>query len=203
MSGENILHEIAQSISELQDSGRLKELIHNALAQNIPVSKIIEEGIRKGLEIVGEKYEKAEYFLAELLFAGELVKECFEVLEPQLGQEKIKKRGIIVLGTVRGDIHDIGKNIFKMLAEAEGFEICDLGVDVAPESFINALKETSAKVLALSALLTTTVGQMKIVVDELNKALIRDKVKVLIGGNPVTKEFAQEIGAGEVAVTAS
>jgi methanogenic corrinoid protein MtbC1 len=197
-----ILNEIVQAISELHNLEKLRDLIGQALSQGFSATEIIENGIRKGLEDVGEKFEKGEYFLAELLFAAELVQECFEVLKPHLKSTEVRKKGAVVLGTVRGDVHDIGKNIFKMLAEAEGFEVHDLGVDVEPEKFIKKVKETSAKILGLSALLTTTMGEMKTVIDELVKAGLRDKVKVLLGGNPVTKEFAMEIGADYAAMNA-
>jgi methylmalonyl-CoA mutase cobalamin-binding domain/chain len=201
MSSE-ILNGIVRAISELYDSEKLRDLINQAISQGVPVKKIIEDGIRKGLEDVGKKFEEGEYFLAELLFAAELVQGCFEVLKPHLKSIEIGKRGVIVLGTVKGDIHDIGKNVFKMLAESEGFEVYDLGVNVSPEEFIKKIKETSAKILGLSALLTTTMEEMKTVIDELVKAGLRNKIKVLLGGNPVTKEFAKEIGADDAAMNA-
>jgi methanogenic corrinoid protein MtbC1 len=202
MSHVAILDEIAHAITGLEDSAKVKELVSNALAQGIPANKIVEDGIRKGLEEVGQKYEKSEYFLSELLFAGELVGGCFDVLKPQLKKDKMMRLGLIVLGTVRGDIHDIGKNIFKMLAEAEGFEVDDMGVDVEPERFVDALRKSSGEILALSALLTTTTQEMKITMDELKKASMRHTPKVLLGGNAVTREFAREIGADDAGLTA-
>lgn len=197
-----ILDEIAEAITELNQPGRLNELIGRALSQGLSAMEIVEGGIRKGLGAVGEKFEKGEYFLAELLFAAELVQGCFEALKSHLDLKGAMRKGVIVLGTVKGDVHDIGKNIFKMLAEAEGFEVHDLGVDVEPEKFVEKVRETSAGILGLSALLTTTMEEMRVVVDELAKAGLRDRVKVLLGGNPVTKEFAREIGADDAAMDA-
>lgn len=198
----DLLENIAITLAELENSGKIKELVNEALSQGIPVVEIVEKGLRKGLDSVGKKYEASQYFLSELLFAATLMNDAFEMLEPRLKLEKIEKKGIIVLGTVRGDIHDIGKNIFKMFAQATGFQVHDLGVDVQPETFVEKLKETSAEILGLSALLTTTRWEMKTVIDHLNQAGVRGEVKVLLGGNAVTKDFAREIGADETALNA-
>ncbi len=198
----NLLENIATTLAELENSGKIKELVNEALGQGIPVVEIVEKGLRKGLDSVGKKYEASEYFLSELLFAATLMNDAFEILEPRLKLEKIESKGVIVLGTVRGDIHDIGKNIFKMFAQATGFQVHDLGVDVEPETFVEKLKETNAGILGLSALLTTTRWEMKTVIDHLNQAGIRGKVKILLGGNAVTKDFAGEIGADETALNA-
>ena len=197
-----LLNKIAITISNLENSEKIKNLIKEAISKKIPIIKIIEEGLRKGLDIVGKKYENNEYFLSELLYAATLMNDALEILEPLLKTEKIKSKGVIVLGTVRGDIHDIGKNIFKMYAQATGFEVYDLGVDVKPEKFIEKIKETKAQILGLSALLTTTILEMKTVIEKLKEEGIRNKVKVLIGGNAVTKEFAKEIGADAAALNA-
>jgi corrinoid protein of di/trimethylamine methyltransferase len=197
-----LLNKIAITISNLENSEKIKNLIKEAISKKIPIIKIIEEGLRKGLDIVGKKYENNEYFLSELLYAATLMNDALEILEPLLKTEKIKSKGVIVLGTVRGDIHDIGKNIFKMYAQATGFEVYDLGVDVEPEKFIEKIKETKAQILGLSALLTTTILEMKTVIEKLKEEGVRDKVKVLIGGNAVTKEFAKEIGADAAALNA-
>lgn len=198
----NPLENIATTLSELEDSGKIKKFVSEALSQRIPVTEIVEKGLRKGLDSVGKKYEAGEYFLSELLFAASLMNDALEILEPHFELEKIEKKGTIVLGTVRGDIHDIGKNIFKTFAQAAGFEVNDLGVDVEPETFVEKLRETNAEVLGLSALLTTTRWKMKTIIDQLNHAGMRAKVKVLLGGNAVTKDFAGEIGADEAALDA-
>jgi methanogenic corrinoid protein MtbC1 len=147
------------------------------------------------MEKVGEKYEAGEYFLAELLYAGSLVTELAEVLAPAMKDQEPKPKGTIALGTVKGDIHDIGKNIFKMLAESAGFEVSDLGVYVEPSVFADQVRKTSPQVLALSALLTTSLAEMKSTVDTLVASDLRSKVRVILGGNAVKKEFGKEIGA--------
>ncbi|MDH5794980.1 MAG: cobalamin-dependent protein, partial [Candidatus Bathyarchaeota archaeon] len=185
---------------ELENSGKIKKLVNKAVSNGIPATDIVERGLRIGLDSVGKRYEAGEYFLSELLFAAALMNDALEILEPRLRLEEAEKKGIIVIGTVRGDIHDIGKNIFKMFAQATGFEVHDLGVDVEPETFIEKLKETDAEILGLSTLLTTTRGEMRNVLEQLTQAGIRDKVKVLLGGNAVTKGFAREIEADEAAL---
>ena len=171
------MEDIVKAIGELDDSERVKTLINQMLAQKTPATEIMEKGIRKGLDVVGQKFEAGEYFLAELLFAGSLINDALGVLKPHLDLEKLEKRGTIVLGTVRGSIHDIGKNIFKIMAEASGFEVHDLGVDVEPERFVE--------------------------IERLEKAGMRHKCKVIIGGGAVTKEFGQKIGADGVALNAA
>jgi len=199
---EDLLDEIRELIVELGDSNKIKRLVNEALTRKIPLSKIIGDSLRRGLEEVGRKYESGEYFLSELLYAGSLMNGILQMLKSHSRNQKMESGEVIVLGTVRGDIHDIGKNIFKMLAQAAGFEVIDLGVDLEPEIFVEKLKETNAKILGLSALLTTTRLEMKTVIDRLNQAGIRNKVKVLIGGNAVTKEFAKEIRADGAALDA-
>ena len=199
---EDLLDEIRKLIVELGDSNKIKKLVNEALTRKIPLSKVIGDSLRRGLEEVGRKYESGEYFLSELLYAGSLMNDILQMLKSHSRNQKMESGEVIVLGTVRGDIHDIGKNIFKMLAQAAGFEVIDLGVDLEPEIFVEKLKETNAKILGLSALLTTTRLEMKTVIDRLNQAGIRNKVKVLIGGNAVTKEFAKEIRADGAALDA-
>ena len=200
--GSDLLDEIALTLGELRNSGRIKELVNEALSRNIPAVEIIEKGLRTGIDRVGEKYERCEYFLAELLFAGTLMNDALGILEPQLRRERPESKGTIVLGTVRGDVHDIGKNVFKILAQAAGFEVHDLGVDVEPEAFVDKIRETGAKVLGLSTLLTTTLQEMKKVMDVLDQTGMRGKVKVLLGGNAVTKGFAKEMGSDGAALNA-
>jgi methanogenic corrinoid protein MtbC1 len=189
----DVIDELAISITDLKGSEELKKCISKALSSDIAVEDIVENGIRKGLYEVGKRYEENTYFLAELLYAASLVNEAFTLLRPRLTQRE--GIGKIILGTVRGDIHDIGKNIFKMLAEATGFEGYDLGVDIDSAEFIQQVKEIEAPILGLSALLTTILSEMQNIIIKLESAGIRKEVKVLLGGNAVTKEFAREIGA--------
>jgi 5-methyltetrahydrofolate--homocysteine methyltransferase len=151
------------------------------------------------MEVVGEKYERNEYFLAELIMAGETMKEGMKTLEPHLKAGELKRVGKVVIGTVRGDLHDIGKNIVATLLSAAGFDVIDLGVDVPPEKFVEAVKENSPDIVGMSALLTTTMVEMEDIIKELKKAGLRDKVKVIIGGAPITREYAEKIGADAAA----
>ncbi len=193
--GNDILEVFANTLGNLENGEKLKELLMNAIDAKIPVTEIIEKGLRKGLETIGNKYEGGEYFLSELLYGSDLTNAVFEILKPYLQQLEADVKGTIVVGTVRGDMHDIGKNVFKMFAEASGFKVVDLGVDVDPELFINAVEEKKAEILGLSALLTTTISEMEMVLEKLNSAGIRNKVRVILGGNAVSAEFAEEIGA--------
>jgi methanogenic corrinoid protein MtbC1 len=198
-SDEELFEKISLTLSNLEGSEKLKSLVHEALVHKIPITDIIEKGLRRGLEEVGKRYEAGEYFLSELLFSASMMNDAMDILNPYLKGVKFKKKGTIVLGTVKGDIHDIGKNIFKMFAQASGFEVHDLGVDVDTQKFLEKLRETKAEILALSALLTTTRNEMQVVVDALIQNGMRDDVKVLIGGNAVDKKFAEEIGADAAA----
>jgi len=199
---DDILYKIACTLANLENSNNLGKLMREALKEKIPILEILEKGLRKGLNEIGRKYEAGEYFLSELLFGASMMEDAMKILAPRLKAERLEKKGQIVLGTVRGDIHDIGKNIFKMFAEGTGFEVHDLGVDVSPENFVRMVVEKEPEVLGLSALLTTTTPEMKIVIEELEKAGIRDRVRVLLGGNAVTAEFGKEIGADAAALDA-
>jgi len=194
LSKEQILKEIVESIVSL-DIDRIKPLAEKAVQTGIPAYTVVMEGLAKGMDEVGQKYEAGEYFLAELLMAGETMKEGMRVLEPYLKDAKREPLGRVVVGTVRGDLHDIGKNIVATLLEGSGFEIHDLGVDSPPEKFTNTAAETKAHIVAMSALLTTTMPEMGNVIQDLTTAKIRDKVKVIVGGAAVTDEFSKRIGA--------
>lgn len=198
----NVLENIALAISTLDSSDHAKALVTDALSQGFSPTEIAEKGIRRGLQIVGEKYEANEYFLSELLYAGSLVSDLFELLKPSLKNCQLERIGVIVLGTVRGDIHDLGKNIFKMLADSSGFEVHDLGVDVEPAVFVDQVNESRPQVLGLSALLTTSLMEMRSTLDALRVAGVRRNLKVLLGGNAVKKEFGTEIGADATAFDA-
>jgi methanogenic corrinoid protein MtbC1 len=198
----DILDEISSTLSDLGGSEKICALIEKALSQNILIPDIVEKGLREGLQQVGAKYESGEYFLAELLFAASILDEVMEFIKPKLDAEAIQKKGTILLGTVRGDMHDIGKNIFKMMAVAAGFEVDDLNVDVDPGLFVQESKRIRPEILGLSCLLTTALSEIKVVIDMLRESKIRGQVKVLIGGNAVTKEFAREVGADAAALNA-
>ena len=194
MSKEQILKEIIESIVSL-DIDRIKPLAEKAVQAGIPAYTVVMEALAKGMDAVGQKYEAGEYFLAELLMAGETMKEGMKVLEPYLKDAKREPLGRVVIGTVRGDLHDIGKNIVATLLEGSGFEIYDLGVDSPPEMFTSRAAETNAHIVAMSALLTTTMLEMGNVIQDLAKAKVRHKVKVIVGGAAVTDDFSKRIGA--------
>jgi len=198
----DVLEDIASAIGRLESEDHAKTLLTAALSQGISPSEIVEKGVRKGLHTVGEKYEAGEYFLSELLYAGSLVDGLLQMLKSKMRDQKLERKGVIVLGTVRGDIHDIGKNIFKMLADSTGFEVHDLGVDVEPATFVDEIKKSAPDVLGLSALLTTTLVEVRNTVEAVGRAGVRSKLRILLGGNAIKKEFASEIGADAGALDA-
>lgn len=203
MCKEALFEKIKEAIINIQTDQAL-EYVKEAVGAGVDPQEIISNCIVKALEVVGEKFEKGEYFLSELIAAGEISKQIIEMISPILRSSGVstKKLGKVVIGTVRGDIHDIGKNIVAMLLDTAGFEIIDLGADVPPEKFVEAVERNNADIVALSALLTVTMPEMKIVIEELKKAHVRDRVKVIVGGAPVTKEYAEEIGADGYGETA-
>ena len=194
MSKEQILKEIIESVVSL-NIDKIKPLAEKAVQTGIPAYTVVMEGLAKGMDLVGQKYEAGEYFLAELLMAGETMKEGMKVLEPYLKDAKREPLGRVVIGTVRGDLHDIGKNIVATLLEGSGFEVHDLGVDSSPGRFTSVAAETNADIVAMSALLTTTMPEMGNVIQDLKRANIRDKVKVIVGGAALTDDFSKRIGA--------
>jgi len=191
---EDHLQKISQAIVEL-DYQNITKIVKEALDAGVPPLKVVLEGMAKGMEIVGQKYEANEYFLSELIMAGEVMKEGMKIVEPLLKDAEKPNLGTVVIGTVKGDLHDIGKNIVATLLSAAGFNVIDLGVDVAPEKFIEAVEKYNPQIVGMSALLTVTMPAMKDVIDLLKKRSLREKVKVIIGGAAVTPEFAKKIGA--------
>jgi methylmalonyl-CoA mutase cobalamin-binding domain/chain len=188
-----MLEEITGAIIELKVDA-MRELCQDALKRGHKPMEIVD-AMRKGMEEVGRRYERGEYFLPELMMAGETMKEGMEVLQPYLEKGEGGKGAKIVLGTVQGDIHDIGKNIFAMLARASGFEVIDLGVDVPPERFAEAVEKEGAEVLGLSCLITPALPAMQRTVELLEKRGLRQKVKVILGGAPLTEELGKKLGA--------
>jgi 5-methyltetrahydrofolate--homocysteine methyltransferase len=200
---ENILERIAEFIVDIGVSGgNIHDFVKEAIASGIPPYKVFTEGMVKGITIVGQKYEKGEYFLTELVGAGEIMKEGMEEISPFLNSKDVKPVGKVVIGTVCGDLHDIGKNIVKMLLTSVGFAVHDLGVDVSADRFVEEVKSIEPDILAMSALLTTTMNSMKTTIEELRKAGLRNRVRIIIGGAPVTDEFGKEIGADAAAMDA-
>ncbi|MBQ8882735.1 MAG: corrinoid protein, partial [Clostridia bacterium] len=156
---------------------------------------ILEKALLSAMGVVVEKFKKNEVFVPEVLVCARAMNAGMEILKPYLVSEGVEKKGVAVLGTVKGDLHDIGKNIVKIMLEGKGLEVIDLGVDVPAETFIEKAIEHNAKVICCSALLTTTMGEMQNVVEQAKSAGIRDKVKIMVGGAPITQEFCDSIGA--------
>ena len=170
------------------------ELVNEALAEGVPVGNIISNGLIAGMAVVGEKFKNNEFYVPEVLIAARAMKECMAILKPMLAESGIEPVGTVVIGTVKGDLHDIGKNLVAMMLQGNGFDVIDLGVDVSAEDYVKTAIDKNADIIALSALLTTTMPSMQQTVDAL-KATGNTKVKVMIGGAPVTQKFADEIGA--------
>ncbi|MBL7120027.1 MAG: corrinoid protein [Dehalococcoidia bacterium] len=171
------------------------ELTQSALEKNISLEVIITQGLTAGMQVVGEKFSTKEYFIPDMLASAEAVGAAMDVLKPYLDASDVETKGKFAIGTVKGDIHDIGKNIVAILLKGAGYEVNDLGTDVSTEKIIEVVKEENPDYLGLSALLTTTMVEMGNIIEALKENGLRDKVKVLIGGAAVSEEYAQEIGA--------
>jgi len=203
---QDILEELSKAVLDC-DLEKVKNLTRKAISMNIDPLTIIEKGLADGIKKVGELFERGEVFLPDLMMAAEAMKAGISILEPILKSKKKHRTflGRIIIGTVEGDIHDIGKNIVATMLEANGFEVIDLGVDVSTEKFISKVKELNPDILAMSALLYTTVPKMGEVIKALEKEGLRSYVKVMVGGAPVTSEIAKKMGAdayGENATSA-
>jgi 5-methyltetrahydrofolate--homocysteine methyltransferase len=191
-------NEIYNEISEFLQKGKAKDIIvsvQKALDAGAAPADILEKGLMDGMNIIGGKFKRNEVFVPEVLIAARAMNKATEALKPHLARAGVNPVGKAIICTVKGDQHDIGKNLVKMMIEGKGIEIEDLGVDVDTQLVVNKVKEGDAKVLCLSALLTTTMAVQKEVIDALRDAGVRDKVKVMVGGAPVTQSFADEIGA--------
>jgi len=188
------LKQIADNLIKGKAS-EVKQLTQKAINEGEDVQKVLNEGLLAGMSVVGAKFKANEFYVPEVLIAARAMKAGMGILRPILADKNIKGVGAVVLGTARGDLHDIGKNLVAMMLEGAGFEIIDLGVDVSPEKFIEAAREKKADLVGVSALLTTTMPSMKDVVKAVGDSDLKDKVKVMIGGAPVTQSYADEIGA--------
>ncbi|MFC2011400.1 B12-binding domain-containing protein [Chloroflexota bacterium] len=173
----------------------VSELVGEALAQGVSVEKIINQGLSAGMDIVGQKFETKEYFIPDMLASAEAVGAAMEILEPYFAKSGIKSKGKIVIATVKGDLHDIGKNIVSILLRGSGYTVKDLGNDIDTQTIVDAVREEHPQFLGLSALLTSTMMQMSDIVLALKEGGLRDEVKVIIGGAPVSEKFAKSIGA--------
>jgi corrinoid protein of di/trimethylamine methyltransferase len=179
------------------DLERTEALVRQALSEGLSPLTIVEQGLVPGMTVVGDRFASGEYFLPQLVIAARCMQTAMEILQPELlrRQEAVARIGTVVIGTVKGDIHEIGKNLVATMLSAAGFQVFDLGVNVPREQFVGKVKETGADILGLSALLTTTMTEQREVIAALESAGLRDRVKVIIGGAPVNQRWAESIGA--------
>ena len=189
---------ILEEISSFLQKGRtknVKALVEQALAEGLEPQVILEEGLLSGMAIIGNKFKNNEVFVPEVLVAARAMNAGTELLKARLVEAGVEPKGIAVIGTVKGDLHDIGKNLVKMMIESKSLKVIDLGVDVSAAAFVQAAIDNNAQLICCSALLTTTMTEMKSVVEECTAQGIRDKVKIMVGGAPLTQEFCDSIGA--------
>jgi 5-methyltetrahydrofolate--homocysteine methyltransferase len=190
--------DLLQKISEELQKGNYQEvpkLVHEALGSKIPPSKILSDGLVAGMDVVGGKFRRDELFMPEVLVSAKAMQMGMEVLRPRLVESGAKLAGKILLGTVKGDLHNIGKNLVGMLLEGAGYQVIDLGIDVSSEKFVEEVKGKQPEMVGMSSMVTTTMPRMKEVVESLVESGLRSRVKVIVGGAPVTEKFAQDIGA--------
>ncbi len=198
----SVLDDLRQNVIEGNAPGA-QDLVKQALAAGLPADKILNEALIAGMGEVGRLFEAGEFFVPEMLIAARAMKGGLELLRPHLAAANVRAAGKVVIGTVQGDLHDIGKNLVAMMLEGAGFEVIDLGTDVSPDKFVAAVKEHQPNLVGCSALLTTTMPKMKTTIEALTEAGLRGSVKVMIGGAPVTEKYAAEIGADFYAPDAS
>lgn len=189
---------ILTEISENLQKGKakiVKELVQQASDEGIPVQQILDEGLLAGMSIIGEKFKNNEVFVPEVLVAARAMNMGAALLKPLMASAGVEAAGKVCIGTVKGDLHDIGKNLVKMMMEGKGLEVIDLGTDVAPETYVQTAIDQGCQIICCSALLTTTMGVMEEVVKKADETGIRSKVKIMVGGAPVTQTFCDQIGA--------
>jgi len=186
------LNALAQAVIN-GNRDQAQSLVKQAIDEQVPPEQILNEGLTAGMDVVGQKFKNNEFYVPEVLIAARAMQAGMDLLEPLLAKAGAKPKGVVVIGTVKGDLHDIGKNLVGMMLKGGGFQVVDAGIDVAPEAFVEKAKSESAHIVGLSALLTTTMPQMKNTIEALNAAGL--SVKTMIGGAPVTQDYADEIGA--------
>ena len=197
---------ILSKISSCVIEGNLNDiqgLTNQALGEGTSAKDILDQGLMPGMDHVGVEFKAGNMFVPEVLRSAKTMSSAMEILKPILSESGVEMVGKVVLGTVKGDLHDIGKNLVGMMCEGAGFEVVDLGKDISPEDFVEAVKEHSPHIVGMSALLTTTMRSMESTIKALEEAGLRDKVKVMVGGAPVTKDFADKIGADGYASNAA
>ena len=177
------------------DESKVLKLVQDALDEGVAAKEILNQGLIAGMDVVGEKMENEDMFIPEVLMAAKVMSAAVGILRPLLAEEDMSVMGKVIIGTVKGDLHDIGKNLVAMMLESAGFEVYNLGVDISPDKFVSEVNEKNANMVCLSALLTTTMPMMKQTIDAVVESGLRDRVKIMVGGAPVTKNYANEIGA--------
>lgn len=190
----SILNEISENLQKGK-AKIVKQLVQQAIDEKVPVDEILNQGLLDGMSVIGEKFKNNEVFVPEVLVAARAMNAGVELIKPLLAAAGVKATGRVCIGTVRGDLHDIGKNLVKMMLEGKGLEVIDLGTDVSPDTFVQTAIDQNCQIICCSALLTTTMSEMENVVKKATEAGIRDKVKIMIGGAPVTQAFCDQIGA--------
>ena len=190
----SILNEISENLQKGK-AKIVKQLVQQAIDEKVPVDEILNQGLLDGMSVIGEKFKNNEVFVPEVLVAARVMNAGVELIKPLLAAAGVKATGRVCIGTVRGDLHDIGKNLVKMMLEGKGLEVIDLGTDVSPDTFVQTAIDQNCQIICCSALLTTTMSEMENVVKKATEAGIRDKVKIMIGGAPVTQAFCDQIGA--------
>ena len=194
-----ILEEITNAVIDGDKDG-VESVVNKALGQSVDPMDIIQKGLTQGISIVGDRFEKMEMYLPEMLLSAEAMRAGIELVKPHIKAGSIQQEGVVVIGTVQGDVHDIGKNIVAFYLDVSGFEVYDLGSEVPPYVFVEQAEEKGADIIGISALLTTTMAYMPDVIEELKKRGIRDKYIVMLGGGAVTPEWAAKIGADGIGV---
>ena len=191
----DVREEFVKALADLDEAKTIELTKKRVEAGEDPFA--ILEDVRKATDIIGKRFEEGRYFVSDLIMAGEILKQIMDIVKPLIGEKAGEKKGKVVIGTVEGDVHDIGKNIVIALLEAEGFEVIDLGVDQPPEAFVNAIKERNPDVVGLSGLLTEAIESMKKTVEAIKEAGLRDKVKIIIGGGRTDEEAKEYVGADD------
>lgn len=192
------MNEIIEHIKECMPKGKLNEVnayVQQGLDQGMGAQDILNDGLLASMDIIAKKWAEGTAFIPEVLITARCMNAAITILEPHLVKEGQQEKAVVVIGTVQGDLHDIGKNLCALMLKAKNFKVVDIGVDVSAEKFVEAVKEHNPAIVCLSSLLTTSMGNFKVVIDALNEAGLRDQVKVAVGGAPITQAFADEVGA--------
>jgi 5-methyltetrahydrofolate--homocysteine methyltransferase len=190
----NILSEISSALIE-GDHIKIMNLIDKALEMRIPYEEIYRNGLIKGMDVVGERFKNNEMWMPEVMLSARAMNICLEVLEPLMKRSGVSNIGKFLIGTVEGDLHDVGKNMVAMMMKGAGFEVIDLGINVSPEKFIEVIRKENPKIMGMSSLLTTTMPKMVTTIEAIKNAGLRNQIKIMVGGAPVSQVFADEIGA--------